>query len=55
MDIVYWHMNATQGGANLNPGVNLHRGSNLHPGANCAYEHGLREWFDVILTLCHSE
>ena len=27
MDTMYWHINATQGGANL------------HPGANCAYEH----------------
>ena len=23
MDTIYWHMNATQGGANLHPGVNL--------------------------------
>ena len=30
MNTIYWHMNATQGGANL------------HPGANCAHEHGLR-------------
>ena len=29
-------MNATLGGANLDPGVNL------HTGANCAYEHGFR-------------
>ena len=29
MDTIYWHMNATQGGANLQPGVNL------HPGAKC--------------------
>ena len=42
MDTIYWHMNATQGGANLHPGVNFHPGANLHPGANCAYEHGLR-------------
>ena len=28
MDTISWHMNATQGGANL------------HPGANCAHEHG---------------
>ena len=37
MNTIYWHMNATQGGANLHPGVNL------HPGANCAHEHGLRD------------
>ena len=30
MDTLYWHMNATQGGANLHPGVNLHPGANLH-------------------------
>ena len=30
MDIIYWHMDATQGGANLHPGVNLHPGANLH-------------------------
>ena len=23
MNTIYWHMNATQGGANLHPGVNL--------------------------------
>ena len=23
MDTIYWHMNGTQGGANLHPGVNL--------------------------------
>ena len=40
MGTIYWHMNATQGGANLHPGVNLHPGANLHPGVNCAYEHG---------------
>ena len=42
MDTIYWHMNATQEGANLHPGVNLHPGANLQPGANCAYEHGYR-------------
>ena len=42
MNTIYWHMNATQGGANLHPGVNLPPGANLHPGANCAHEHGLR-------------
>ena len=42
MDTIYWHMNATQGGANLHPGVNLHPGATLHPGANCAHEHGFR-------------
>ena len=42
MNTIYWHMNATQGGANLHPGVNLLPGANLHPGANCAHEHGLR-------------
>ena len=36
MDTIYWHMNATQGGANLRLGVNL------LTGANCAYEHGLQ-------------
>ena len=41
MNTIYWHMNATQGGANLHPGVNLPPGANLHPGANCAHEHGL--------------
>ena len=41
MNTIYWHMNATLGGANLNPGVNLLPGANLHPGANCAHEHGL--------------
>ena len=30
MDTIYWHMNATQGGANLHTGVNLHAGANLH-------------------------
>ena len=34
MDTIYWHINTTQGGANL------HLGVNLHSGANCAYEHG---------------
>ena len=24
MDTIYWHMNGSQGGANLHPGVNLH-------------------------------
>ena len=42
MDTTCWHMNATLGGANLDPGVNLRPGANLHPGANCAYEHGFR-------------
>ena len=42
MNAIYWHMNATLGGANLHPGVNLLPGANLHPGANCAHEHGLR-------------
>ena len=42
MNTIYWHMNATQGGANLHPGVNLPPGANLHPGANCAHEHGFR-------------
>ena len=30
MDTISWHMNATQGGANLHPGVNLLPGANLH-------------------------
>ena len=30
MDTFYWHMNGTQGGANLHPGVNLHSGANFH-------------------------
>ena len=42
MNTIYWHMNATQGGANLHPGVNLPPGADLHPGANCAHEHGFR-------------
>ena len=40
METIYWHMNATQGGATLHPGVNLDLGANFHPGAHCAYEHG---------------
>ena len=43
MNTIYWHMNATQGGANLHPGVNLPPGANLHPGANCAHEHGFKK------------
>ena len=39
MNAIYWHMNATLGGANL------HQGVNLLPGANCAHEHGLRRQF----------
>ena len=27
MDTIYWHMNATQGGATLHPGVNLDPGA----------------------------
>ena len=50
MDTIYWHMNATQGGANLHPGVNLHLGANLHPGANCAYEHGFRVHINPFVT-----
>ena len=42
MDTISWHMNATQGGANLHPDVNLLPGANLHPGANSAHEHGFR-------------
>ena len=49
MNTIYWHMNATQGGANLHPGVNLPPGADLHPGANCAHEHGLR------LTFCQGQ
>ena len=30
MDLIYWHMNAAQGGANLHLGVNLHPGAKLH-------------------------
>ena len=40
MNTIYWHINVTQGAANLQPGVNLLPGANLHSGANCAYEHG---------------
>ena len=47
MNTIYWHMNATQGGANLHPGVNLPPGANLHPGANCAHEHGLRQYEEI--------
>ena len=36
MNTISWHMNATQGGANLHPGVNL--------GANCAHEHGFTKY-----------
>ena len=43
MNTIYWHVNATQGGANLHPGVNLLPGANLHPDANCTHEHGLSE------------
>ena len=42
MVTIYWRMNATPGGANLQPGVNLLPGATLHPGANCAHEHGFR-------------
>ena len=46
MGTIYWHMNATQRGANFHPGVNLLPGANLHPGANCAHEHGfILKWF----------
>ena len=31
MNTIYWHMNATLGGANLHPGVSLLPGANLHP------------------------
>ena len=48
MDTIYWHMNATQGGANLHPGVLLHPGTNLHPGANSANEHS----FSFGLSMC---
>ena len=41
MDTISWHMNATQGGANLHPGVNLLLG------ANCAHEHGLSVGFSL--------
>ena len=41
MDTIHWHMNATEGGANLHPGVNLLPGANLYSGANCAHERGL--------------
>ena len=47
MDTISWHMNATQGGANLQPGVNLLLGANLHPCANCAHEPG----FSVVMDL----
>ena len=46
MNAIYWHMNATLGGANLHPGVNLLPGANLHPGANCAHEHGFSLYKD---------
>ena len=39
MNTISWHMNATQGVANLHLGVNLPPGANLHPGANFAHEH----------------
>ena len=42
MNTIYWHMNATQGGANLHPGVNLLPGANLHPRAKCAHEHAFK-------------
>ena len=55
MDTIYWHMNGTQGVANLHPGVNLHPGANLHtnlhPGANCAYEDGFRSKFKRVYLL----
>ena len=47
MNTIYWHMNATYGGANLHPGVNLLPGANLHPGANCAHEHGFTFGFRI--------
>ena len=47
MNAIYWHMNATLGGANLHPGVNLLPGANLHPGANCAHDYGLRAHYDT--------
>ena len=37
MDTIFWHMNATQGGANLHPGVNLLPIANLHPGAKIVH------------------
>ena len=43
MNRIHWHMNATQGGANLRPGVNLLPGANLHPDANCGHEHGFSQ------------
>ena len=42
MDTIYWHMNATQGGANLHPGVNLLLGANLHPDAKYENEHSIK-------------
>ena len=39
MNAIYWHMNATLGGANFHPGVNLLPGANLHPGATVQIVH----------------
>ena len=41
MDTISWHMNATQGGANLHPCVKLLPGASLHPVQFSAHEHGL--------------
>ena len=42
MDTISWHINATQGGANLLPGANW------HPGSNCAHEHGFSRTYANI-------
>ena len=52
MNTIYWHMNATQGGATLQPGVNLDPGANFHPGANCAYEHGCTKIYPYYKEIC---
>ena len=51
MNAIYWHMNATLGGANLHPGVNLLPGANLHPGANCAHEHGFNVQHSIVILI----
>ena len=51
MDTIYWLLNGTQEGANLQPGVNLHPGDNLHPGANYVYEDRFRSKFMCVYLL----
>ena len=52
IDTIYWHMNATQGGATFHPGVKFAPGSKFAPGCKLCTWTRLEKKKQVLIVIC---